>query len=120
MSWLSVRRRRTTDNLKTLPNANGLFNTDGTPAIPESPTSPTIPEGTTPSDERPPTAPSTPTRPLFQPAISSPSLAQPDGNLFYAYACRGDDKKSRYVLTFTNVNVANEYASQLPASDSSD
>ncbi|KAK5129844.1 hypothetical protein LTR08_002781 [Meristemomyces frigidus] len=110
MSWLSVKRRRTTGNLKTLTSVNGVANgqsrTDGTPAIPESPTTPVR---TTSSTERPPTASSTPTRPPFQPAISSPSLAQADGNLFYAYARRGDDPTSRYLLTFTNAGVANEW-----------
>lgn len=100
MSWLSPKRRRTTGNLKTIPN--GQINNaraGGEPATPEAPS-----RVRTPTSERAPSIP----RPLSQPVESS-ALPGSDGNLFYAYARRGDDLKSRYLLTFASAGIASEW-----------
>ncbi|GAB1738475.1 hypothetical protein NU219Hw_g3281t1 [Hortaea werneckii] len=141
MSWLSPQRRRTTGNLKTLPNGD------------QQPSSVQPPPATTPSNDdsvtvdsnavslptRPrgqPTAalhgkkiPNEPTakrptlaRPLSQPLMSSATLPSGDGtangvdgngNLFYAYARKANDLQSRYLLTFANASIANEWWSLL-------
>ncbi|KAK5123029.1 hypothetical protein LTR85_003595 [Meristemomyces frigidus] len=111
MSWLSPKRRRTTGNLKTLPN--GQANNNGGSNAETSTGSPPRTRTPAPAD-RPPTAPTTP-RPLSQPAVPSASRLQPDGNLFYAYARRGDDLKSRYLLTFASAAIANEWWALLQA-----
>ncbi|RMY17964.1 hypothetical protein D0867_05663 [Hortaea werneckii] len=142
MSWLSPKRRRTTGNLKTLPNGD------------QQPSSVQPPPATTPSNDdsvtvdsnavslptRPrtqptaalhgklipdqPTAkrPTTLARPLSQPLMSSATLPSGDGtangddgngNLFYAYARKANDLQSRYLLTFANASIANEWWSLL-------
>ena len=70
MSWLSPKRRRTTGNLKTLPN--GQVNSDATNGS-APPGSPVV--------VRPPSA----HRPISQPVVSTVNNTG-DGNLFYAYA----------------------------------
>jgi hypothetical protein len=71
MSWLTPRRRRTTGNLKHIPNGqvNAVVNAD-------APISPTIDEVAV---ERPPST----ARAISQPVVP---VASGEGNLFYAYA----------------------------------
>ncbi|KAK3631193.1 hypothetical protein LTR22_021200 [Elasticomyces elasticus] len=109
MSSLSPKRRRTTGNLKTV--TIGSVN-DNTPRTPRA----TSPGARTPGSERPP--PTTPTaRPTSEPVQGGGVPASPgfesDGNLFYAYARRGDDLHSRYLLTFASASIANEWWSHL-------
>lgn len=83
MSWLSPKRRRTTGNLKAVPNGQvtSAPTSAGSDGIPESPSS---------TLERSQSA----YRPLSQPAVSFASSNSNgsvgegggDGNLFYAYA----------------------------------
>ncbi|KAI7204111.1 hypothetical protein D0869_02844 [Hortaea werneckii] len=142
MSWLSPKRRRTTGNLKTLPNGD------------QQPSSVQPPPATTPSNDdsvtvdgnavslptRPRTQPiaalhgkkipnqstakrpTTLARPLSQPLMSTATLQSGDGtangdegngNLFYAYARKANDLQSRYLLTFANASIANEWWSLL-------
>ncbi|KAI7531685.1 hypothetical protein KC331_g13971 [Hortaea werneckii] len=148
MSWLSPKRRRTTGNLKTLPNGD------------QQPSSVQPPPATSPSNDdsvtvnsnalslptrarTQPTAalhgkkipnqstakrPTTLARPLSQPLMSPATLPSGDGtangddgngNLFYAYArkceinSQANDLQSRYLLTFANASIANEWWSLL-------
>ncbi|KAK3705910.1 hypothetical protein LTR37_013063 [Vermiconidia calcicola] len=104
MSWLTPKRRRTTGNLKTA-NAQ-VGNGAGTQAVPPVPNLENLI-----AVERPASTPRT----ISQPAIPSSSHSNGDsgesgdGNLFYAYARKGDDLKSRYLLTFASAYVANEW-----------
>ncbi|KAK3111205.1 hypothetical protein LTR53_013778 [Teratosphaeriaceae sp. CCFEE 6253] len=111
MSWLSPKRRRTTGNLKTIAT-NGQTNDEGAPVA-------TTPGASSPRARAASGAvqePTTPTRrPLSQPVLGSGVLSSPglenDGNLFYAYARRGDDL--RYLLTFASASTANDWFSLL-------
>ncbi|KAK0353662.1 hypothetical protein LTR91_020468 [Friedmanniomyces endolithicus] len=114
--FFSPKRRRTTGNLKlasSLARQTSFNDDDGAPPTPGA----TSPRAGTPSTERPP--PTTPTprsrqRPVSQP-VSSPSSTgvETDGNLYYAYARRGDNLQSRYLLTFASASTANEWWSLL-------
>ncbi|KAK0894273.1 hypothetical protein LTR02_012381 [Friedmanniomyces endolithicus] len=114
--FFSPKRRRTTGNLKlasSLARQTSYNDDDGAPPTPGA----TSPRAGTPGTERPP--PTTPTprsrqRPVSQP-VSSPSSTgvETDGNLFYAYARRGDEIQSRYLLTFASASTANEWWSLL-------
>ncbi|KAK0274764.1 hypothetical protein LTR91_018627 [Friedmanniomyces endolithicus] len=114
--FFSPKRRRTTGNLKlasSLARQTSYNDGDGAPPTPGA----TSPRAGTPSTERPP--PTTPTprsrqRPVSEP-VSSPSstAVETDGNLYYAYARRGDDVQSRYLLTFASASTANEWWSLL-------
>ena len=73
MSWLSPKRRRTTGNLKAIPNAQVNGDATSTSTNGSAPTSPL--------SQRP----STTHRPFTQPVITSVKPSD-DGNLFYAYA----------------------------------
>ena len=124
MSWLSPRRRRTTGNLKTISNGqvthviksdapnsptidevalNGSrsSSTEHPPSIPERASS--LAERPTSNPDRPPSIP----RAISQPAV--PIATSADGNLFYAYARKSDEQKSRYLLTFASAATANEW-----------
>ncbi|KAK3725999.1 hypothetical protein LTR37_000147 [Vermiconidia calcicola] len=102
MSWLTPKRRRTTGNLKTA-NAQ-VGNGSGTQAVPPVPTleSPI-------AVERPASTPRTISQPVVPSSSHSNGDSGGDGNLFYAYARKGDDLKSRYLLTFASAYVANEW-----------
>ncbi|RMY67869.1 hypothetical protein D0863_07508 [Hortaea werneckii] len=142
MSWLSPKRRRTTGNLKTLPNgdqqpssvqpppATGSSNDDSVTVDSKAislPTRPRIQATAALHEKKIPgqsTAkrPTTLARPLSQPLMSSATLPSGDGtangddgngNLFYAYARKANDLQSRYLLTFANAVVANEWWSLL-------
>ncbi|RMZ04195.1 hypothetical protein D0862_05384 [Hortaea werneckii] len=142
MSWLSPKRRRTTGNLKTLPNgdqqpssvqpppATGSSNDDSVTVDSNAislPTRPRIQPTAAPHEKKIPgqsTAkrPTTLARPLSQPLMSSATLPSGDGtangddgngNSFYAYARKANDLQSRYLLTFANASVANEWWSLL-------
>lgn len=102
MSWLSPKRRRTTGNLKAVTSGQ-ISNGDGNDGNEDTPDSPAQAEA--PTTERPPKTP----RPLSQPMIDRGVASISGGNLFYAYARRGDDLKSRYLLTFASAGVANEW-----------
>ena len=73
MSWLTPRRRRTTGNLKNVPNGQVNATVNG-----EGPISPTI-------DEVPVERPPSTARAISQPAVPVAN-GSGDGNLFYAYA----------------------------------
>ncbi|KAI6843758.1 hypothetical protein KC340_g892 [Hortaea werneckii] len=144
MSWLSPKRRRTTGNLKTLPNGDQQpfqFSIQPPPATGSSnDASVTVESNAVSLPNRPrvqPTAalhgkkipgqstakrPTTLARPLSQPLMSSATLQTGDGtangedgngNLFYAYARKANDLQSRYLLTFANASIANEWWSLL-------
>ncbi|KAK6389713.1 hypothetical protein LTR65_006195 [Meristemomyces frigidus] len=104
MSWLSPKRRRTTGNLKTLQNSQANNNA----------TNSANGNGNGSTDTIPGSPPSTP-RQLSQPVVLGASQVQADGNLFYAYARRDDDIKSRYLLTFASAAIANEWWALLQA-----
>ncbi|CAK4031771.1 Hypothetical predicted protein [Lecanosticta acicola] len=109
MSWLSLRRRRTTGNLKSLPNGHQVSQ-EGVPAI-------IMP---TTKDRPPPSL-----RPFSQPDV--PRSNAENANLFYAYAQKvgshrsvdedlhlirvpqGDDTSSRYSLTFASASFADDW-----------
>lgn len=90
-SWLSPRRRRTTGNLKAIPN--GQVRTSSSEA---APTSSTIDENAV--LERPAST---------QRAISQPTvpLADGDGNLFYAYARKVGKTLDGFVCARLNANL---------------
>ncbi|KAI6860344.1 hypothetical protein KC343_g6518 [Hortaea werneckii] len=142
MSWLSPKRRRTTGNLKTLPNgdqqpssvqpppATGSSNDDSVTVDSNAislPTRPRIQPTAALHEKKIPgqsTAkrPTTLARPLSQPLMSTATLPSGDGtandddgngDLFYAYARKANDLQSRYLLTFANAVVANEWWSLL-------
>ena len=71
MSWLTPRRRRTTGNLKQVPNGQVSAVVNG-----NAPLSPVLDEVAL---ERPPSA----ARAISQPTVP---VVNGDGNLFYAYA----------------------------------
>ncbi|KXT11015.1 hypothetical protein AC579_7949 [Pseudocercospora musae] len=99
MSWLTPKRRRTTGNLKTIPNGQVKIGAS-------------IAEGNEQADrpnridsvDRPPATP----RPVSQPDASNGTQTG-DGDLFYAYARQGNDLHSRYLLTFASAAFANEW-----------
>ncbi|KAK4504317.1 hypothetical protein PRZ48_005233 [Zasmidium cellare] len=99
MSWMSPKRRRTTGNLKTLPNGQ-YTQSEGDGSAPTTPTR----SGSSKSDR-----PSPKQRPLSQGSYPTNTSQGPDGNLFYAYARKGDELRSRYLLTFASASVANEW-----------
>ncbi|KAF2168431.1 hypothetical protein M409DRAFT_53111 [Zasmidium cellare ATCC 36951] len=99
MSWMSPKRRRTTGNLKTLPNGQ-YTQSEGDGSAPSTPTR----SGSSKSDR-----PSPKQRPLSQGSYPTNMSQGPDGNLFYAYARKGDEVRSRYLLTFASASVANEW-----------
>ncbi|KAI7467095.1 hypothetical protein KC351_g14183 [Hortaea werneckii] len=142
MSWLSPKRRRTTGNLKTLPNGDQQPSSVQPPPATGSSNddSVTVDSNAVSLSTRPrvqPTAalhgrkipnqstakrPTTLARPLSQPLMSSAILQSGDGtangedgdgNLFYAYARKANDLQSRYLLTFANASIANEWWSLL-------
>ncbi|TKA75373.1 hypothetical protein B0A55_06009 [Friedmanniomyces simplex] len=113
--FFSPKRRRTTGNLKTISNLGQQVNNrddESTPATPGA-TSPRA--GTPGPEQRPPTTPTPKSRPrpVSQPVLGGDGPASPgverDGNLFYAYARRGDNLQSRYLLTFASASTANEW-----------
>ncbi|KAK6438070.1 hypothetical protein LTR95_005732 [Oleoguttula sp. CCFEE 5521] len=110
MSWLSPKRRRTTGNLRAV---NGTLATNGfSEGITEEMEVPS-PGGRRSSVSNGPTTPIT-SRPTLRPGfLSSSTSALPndhgDGNLFYAYAQKADDQRSRFLLTFASASVANEW-----------
>ncbi|KAI7286346.1 hypothetical protein KC345_g1285 [Hortaea werneckii] len=142
MSWLSPKRRRTTGNLKTLPNgdqqpsslqpppATGSSNDDSVTVDSNAISLPTRPRiqptaalhGKKIPDQSTAKRPTTLARPLSQPLMSTATLQSGDGtandengngNLFYAYARKANDLQSRYLLTFANASIANEWWSLL-------
>nr|OQO30754.1 hypothetical protein B0A51_02450 [Rachicladosporium sp. CCFEE 5018] len=110
MSWLSPKRRRTTGNLRAV---NGTVATNGfSEGITEEMEVPS-PGVRRSSVSNGPTTPTT-SRPALRPGfLSSSTSALPnnlgDGNLFYAYAQKADDQRSRFLLTFASATVANEW-----------
>ncbi|RMZ13646.1 hypothetical protein D0860_02456 [Hortaea werneckii] len=142
MSWLSPKRRRTTGNLKTLPNgdqqpssvqpppATGSSNDDSVTVDSNAislPTRPRIQPAAALHEKKIPSQstakrPATLARPLSQPLMSTATSPSGDGtangddgngNLFYAYARKANDLQSRYLLTFANAFIANEWWSLL-------
>lgn len=86
ISWLTPRRRRTTGNLKHVPNgqvntvaANANANGAGRGSAEGAPLSPTIDEVAVTSER-----PSVSSRAISQPVV--PVATNGEGNLFYAYA----------------------------------
>ncbi|KXT01226.1 hypothetical protein AC578_3789 [Pseudocercospora eumusae] len=102
MSWLSPKRRRTTGNLKTVPN--GQVKIGASIAEGNEQGEREAHPNRTKSMDRPPATP----RPLSQPNVSNGTQSG-DGNLFYAYARQGNDLHSRYLLTFASAAFANEW-----------
>ncbi|KAI7235728.1 hypothetical protein KC343_g4824 [Hortaea werneckii] len=142
MSWLSPKRRRTTGNLKTLPNgdqqpssiqpppATGSSNDDSVTVDSNAISLPTRPRiqptaalhGKKIPGQSSAKRPTTLARPLSQPLMSTATLQSGDGtangedgngNLFYAYARKANDLQSRYLLTFANAAIASEWWSLL-------